>query len=210
MKPVGPKYFARLAGIVPWWELTTANRRRLKVAVKPGLITVEPPEPSVGAVPLMLSSTMVPWVLQPNLFCAAVGWQLVGWAKHAAMVPQEAEWNFSTVPVTTENGKMTFALFMFRLGSTPSFSSSVLSLAPAAPWRVADVLTHGPGALRPSAPRKNDRVPEPFCGSIAAMVAWLPPELPGIAFHVLIVQLYMPVRSAVVRLCGAWVPGWVA
>src|SRR5215469_6780519 len=189
MKPVGPKYFARLAGIVPWWELTTANRRRLKVAVKPGLITVEPPEPSVGAVPLMLSSTMVPWVLQPNLFCAAVGWQLVGWAKHAAMVPQEAEWNFSAIHLPTENGKMTFALFMFRLGSTPSFSSSVLSPLPAANCLVADVLTHEPGAVRPSAPRKNDRVPEPFCGSIAAILAVLVPGWSGSAFHVWAVQL---------------------
>src|SRR5215471_3152452 len=170
---------------VPCGALATMNSRRVKVAEKPGLIVVPPPVPTVGAVALMLLRFMVPWVLQPNLFCVAVGWQLDGWAKQLAMVPQGAEWNFSEIHLPTENGKMTSALFMFRLGSTPSFSSSVLSLAPAAPWRVADVLTHGPGAVRPIAPRKNDRVPEPFCGSIAAMGALVPPT----ALQLVIVQL---------------------
>src|SRR6516225_3526304 len=69
MKPFGPKYFASPDGTVPCGALTTAYRRRLKVEVKAELITVEPPVPVVGAVPLMLLRTMVPWVLQPNTFC---------------------------------------------------------------------------------------------------------------------------------------------
>src|SRR6516162_7322517 len=137
----------------------------------------------------MLRSSMVPWVLQPNLFCVAFGVQLVGWAKQLATVPQEAECHLSAIHLPTENGKMTFALFVFRLGSTPSFSSSVLAPLPAAPCTVDDVLTHEPGAVRPSAPRKNDRVPEPFCGSIAAMVAVLVPGLLGSLFHVVTLQL---------------------
>jgi hypothetical protein len=84
---------------------------------------------------------------------------------------------------------MTFAVLVFSDGAVPSFCWRVLSPAPAAPWRVADVLTHEPGAVRPSAARKTFRMPEPFCGSIAAMVALLPPELPMIWFHAVIVQL---------------------
>src|SRR5215471_17303691 len=98
---------------MPCGALTTMNSRRVKVAVKPGLIVVPPPVPTVGLVPLMLLRFMVPWVLQPNLFCVAVGWQLEGWAKHWAMVPQEAECIFFAIPAPTENGKMTSALFMF-------------------------------------------------------------------------------------------------
>jgi len=84
---------------------------------------------------------------------------------------------------------MTFAVLVFSDGATPSFCWRVLSLAPAAPCWVADVLTHPPGAVRPIAARKTFRMPDPFCGSIAAMVALLPPELPGIWFHAVIEQL---------------------
>jgi hypothetical protein len=51
------------------------------------------------------------------------------------------------------------------------------------------VLTHEPGAVRPSADRKNDRIPEPVCGTNAEIVALLPPELPGIWFHLVTEQL---------------------
>src|SRR5262249_24165657 len=178
-----------VAVIVPWGASTTSNSRRRKLAGKAGLTLVFAPEPTVGSLPSILLSTMVPWVLQPNLFCEPVGVQLVGWAKHWAMVPQEAEWNFSAIHLPTENAKMTFALFLLRIGATPSFSSRVLSLAPAAPARVAEVLTHGPGAVRPIAPRKNFAVPDPLCGMNALIVAVLPPELPGIWFQWVIEQL---------------------
>jgi hypothetical protein len=55
---------------------------------------------------------------------------------------------------------------------------------------VAEVLTHGPGAkpIPPIALRKNVRSPEPACGMNASIVALLPPELPGIWFHLVTAQ----------------------
>ena len=127
--------------------------------------------------------------MQPNRLSPADGVQWFGEAKHWDTVPHEAEWKCSERYLATVKGKITFAVLVFSDGATPSFCWRVLSPAPAAPWRVADVLTHEPGVVRPIAARKTFRMPEPFCGSIAAMVALLPPELPGIWFHAVIVQV---------------------
>ncbi len=111
-------------------------------------------------VPLMLRSTMLPWVSQPNLF-----WPLFGW--HAglpvqALLTHLAEWNFSAMYLPIENGKMTFG--PASTGLTPSFSSAVLSTQPP-----------GPEVPMPMAVRKNALVPELVCGSSALIGAFLPP-----------------------------------
>src|SRR5262252_3649987 len=121
-------------------------------------MTVFVPVPVVGLVPLMLRSTMVPWVSQPNLFCVFVGLH-AGLPVQVAAFRHLAEWNFSAMNLPIEYGKIVFG--PASTGSIPSFSSAVL-------------VTHGPAVARPIALRKNARLPELVCGSCALMVPAVP------------------------------------
>src|SRR5690242_2780055 len=145
---------------VPLENRATMNTVRTKAGEKCALMTVLEPVPVVGFVPLMLRSTILPCVSQPNLFWPAFGWH-GGLAVQPALV-HLAEWNFSAMYLPIENGKITFGPLRTEL--TPSFSSAVLFTQPP-----------GPEVPRPIAVRKNDLVPELVCGSWASMGAFLPP-----------------------------------
>src|SRR5262245_23395511 len=143
-------------------NLTTTKTVRTNFGENLPLMTVLAPVPVVGLVPLMLRSTRLPWVSQPNLFCPVFGW-------HAGLPVQDAlthlaEWNFSAMYLPIENGKMTFAALDLKMELTPSFSSGVLLTQPP-----------GPEVPRPMAVRKNALVPELVCGSTALIAPFLPP-----------------------------------
>src|SRR5689334_23075743 len=103
-----PKNFSRYLGILSGVlaNRTTSKMVLTKFAENFALMTVFVPVPVVGLVPLMLRSTMLPWVSQPNLFCVLVG-------LHAGLPVQVAfrhfaEWNFSAMNLPIEYGKITF------------------------------------------------------------------------------------------------------
>src|SRR5262249_263304 len=174
-KPEAPKSGSRLTpptGLVApgMWSAvlgsngTTSKTVRWKVEGKAELITVPAPAPVVGAMPLIFLSTMVPWVSQPHRLWVPVGGQR-GPAAFGVQVALKhaAEWNRSAMYLPMEKGKIAFG--SLRTGLTPWFSSRVS-------FRLD---TQPPGLATPMAPRKNDRVPEPFCGMNAWIGAFLPP-----------------------------------